>query len=164
MTFVATSTKRISCTMLYMSLHHDCYIPASVIHGIHTFPFILEDPDHIPVAAYKMAALVEQARILEPALLHYPARSGIADEMVSPDMLKALHVETVVEHQPQGFCAYALVPERLPQPIAHFTVVRPDTDVAGLLRIVADAAYGFSCLPEDNGPGRVIAEKGSDDL
>lgn len=97
------------CVLASQDIHSCIIHKARSVHS----PFILEDLDHIPVVAYKMAALIEHAHILEPALLHHPSRSRIADEKVCPDMLKALHMEAVVKHQPQGFGAYALVPEGL---------------------------------------------------
>lgn len=137
-----------------------CQLPTASLRSF----FISEYLDHVLVAAYKMTALVEYACILEPAFLHHPSRSGIADEMVCPDVLIVLHMEAVVKHQPQRFGAQTLVPKRLSQPIAHLAVVRPDADIAGLLGVVADATYGFPCLLENNGPSGVIVEEGADDL
>ena len=84
--------------------------------------------------------------------------------MVCPDVFEMLLVDAVVKHQLQGFGADSLVPKWLSYPVAHFTVVFSDWDVAGFMGVVADAADSFASLFQHNRPCRFIMEECPDYL
>ena len=84
--------------------------------------------------------------------------------MISPDVFEMLYLDAVIEHQFQGFGADFSVPVRFSYPVAHFTVVFSDRDVAGFMGVVADAADWLVGLFQHNRPCRFIMEECPDYL
>ena len=126
--------------------------------------FILENLNHVLVAAHELAASVQHSGVRETAFLHDLSRCGIAGEMMCPDVFEMLHLDAVVNHQFQCFGADSSVPIRLSYPVANLTVVFSDRDIAGFLGVVAHAADSLTSLFQDNCPCRVIMEECPDDF
>ena len=104
--------------------------------------------------------LTKRSRILasvpEAAFLHNPSGSGVVNEVVAPKRIESHFVETPVDHPPESFRPKALVPVRLPYPVANLGILLPYLDIALGVVIIADAADGFPGLLEFHGEGMAI--------
>ena len=104
--------------------------------------------------------LTKRSRILasvpEAAFLHNPSGSGVVNEVVAPEGEEAHLVETPVDHPPESLRPKALVPVRLPYPVANLGILLPYLDIALGVVIIADAADGFPGLLEFHGEGMAI--------
>ena len=88
-----------------------------------------------------MAQPVHLAGVPEAAFLHNPSGSGVVNEVVAPKRIESHFVETPVDHPPESLRPKALVPVRLPYPVANLGILLPYPDIAlGGIRGVLELA------------------------
>ena len=83
----------------------------------------------------------------------------ITDKVVRPDIVKMSFFQTVVYDELERFRTDATVPEGFPNPVPDLAIVLANGNVAGVVCVVTDTAYGFVCLLPHNGPGRGVVEE-----